>query len=336
MTLLQCSKLVKAGVADGQLQIQGAIYHGGLQMPPGIVEWLGTHPDQPSVLHKILQAPTTSQSMSVTNLSVEDLPPDEALAQHEIVQELLQALQAGNSRFLASGAPPASRWRAEKLADLAETGTSPGVIILAGANGEVRAPENLFDAQVGDLAVHRTCGALSGRREGCAIGFLERQVKQNPGVPLLLILGDVRDPAVGLATAQVQRIASVLKSANAQMAMEQLAPAAVQCLRQMMDQDNQDQILDSQQQKELVAVATEFHVFYVMERLLLDSTFIFDQVRSRRLQVQGAVVLWDGEVRMLGGHTDLPRVMEQRARADRHRRKGLKLGPQKRGNMAAH
>jgi len=85
--------------------------------------------------------------------------------------------------------------------------------------------------------------------------------------------------------------------------------------------------LDTQQQRELEATVTEFHIRYVQERILLDSDLIFDLVRSGRLQVQGAVVQWDGTVRFIGGHPDFTRVADQRARIDRHRRKGFKLGP---------
>jgi len=323
MLLLTSSHLVKAGVVDGRLQVEGAIYHIDCQVPVGLVEWLGTHPDQQSITKKNLGKTNTGLSLGVS-----DLPDEQVQASLQLRQSVQSSLVAGNIRYLASGVPPRSRWFPDQLQELVQKATSPSVLIVAGANGDARNPQELFDSSPGELLVHRTCGAISGRREGSALRFLERLVKQNPDIPILLVLNDVRDPAVTSASTQVQRVTNNLKFSNAQMAMEQLAPVVVHALRQSPP-NTEDASAASQQQKELITISTEMHVGYVMERLLMDSDVIFELSRTGKLEVQGAIVQWDGAVRFIGGHADFQRVVEQRARAEKHNRKGLKLGPRR-------
>lgn len=311
MMLLKSSKLIRAGVADGQLQVEGAIYHGAANTSLGPVEWLGAHPSQGEVLHKILQANASSQLLPTMDMLVEQAPPG-------LVESVLKQLQAGNQRFLADGQSPHARWRPEKLAKLAESSASPLALVLAGANGDVRAPEYLFDSGPGELLIHRTCGAISGRRGGCAISFLESMVRQHPDTCVLLIVGDVRDPAVSAATTQVQHLTSMMRPTNAQSCIEQLAPAVIHSLRAGA--------VTAEEQNRLVATVAQMHVFYVMERLLIDTDVVFERVRTGRLEVQGAVAQMDGSVTFIGGHYDVQRVIDQRARIGRHRKKGLRLG----------
>lgn len=235
----------------------------------------------------------------------------------------LEILEAGNQRYLDGVATPgADCWRPEVLANMAKIGIKPIALILAGANVEVRNPQYLFDSPPGELLVHRTCGAISGRRDGHALASLESLVTQNSEVSLLLILGDVRDPALSTAMAQVQRSRSLLRPANAQMAIEQLAPAVVHALREVASNGIEDE-------KDMLALAAELHVSYVMERVMTDSDVILDLAKAKRLQVQGAVVQWDGSVQFIGCHAEVQRFVEQRERVVRHRHKGLGLGPQR-------
>jgi carbonic anhydrase len=324
LQLLHSSKLIKAGVADGQLQVEGALYSGrAMSQGIGHVEWLGAHPEQAEIIHKIKHMGTTvltgSMILSASDLPGEDQGPAQAAA---AVDELLQTLKAGNRRYVTTGPPPLTRWRPEYLPKSKDKAAK--VIVLAGANGEARIPEYLFDSSPGDILVHRTCGGLTGRCGGVSLSFLENLVRQHPEVQLLLILGDVLDPVMKAATTQVQRIATTLKCPNAQMAIEQLGPPVVHAWRQMQPTDLD---ADSQQQRDLAAHATELHVIYRLERVLRDSELIIGLVQANRLQVQGAIAQADGTVKFLGGHAGTDRLFDQRKRIEKHRRKGLRLGP---------
>lgn len=320
LMVLKSSKLIKAGVASGQLQLHGAVYHGHLQDPPGDVEWLGTHPEQTEVLQRMMQQSCSCSQVS----SAASAPTSPARCDDERSwMQVLESFRLGNERYMTDG-PLAARWRQESLASSAHKGAHPSALVLAGSSGEVRTPEHLFDVSAGEILVHRTCGAICGRREGCAFRFLENLVRQHPEVPLLLVVGDVCDPAVSTAMAQVQYSKHILKPSNAQMAIEQLAPAVVHALREVASEGIP---LDRERQREVLTVATELHVSYVIERILCDSELILGLVQAERLHVEGAIAQWDGSVRFLGGHTDLQRIIQERERAERHRRKGLCLGP---------
>jgi carbonic anhydrase len=328
------STTIKAGVADGQLQVCGAIYHatamdaqwqtrwtlvdGLVQTPPGLVEWLGAHPRQEVIIAAMAGMFPPTSILSAKNLA-ELLPP----ACDSIANTTLQELLAGNRRFLSShGKMGPKNWTSYQLANAAKVGRDPKAIVLASAHGSVHAPERLFDTQIGEMLVHRTCGAICGRRHGCAMHALEEMLKDNPRTPVLFVLGDVKDPVISSATSQVQSQSDVLKHPNAQLAMEQLAPAVVHALHTMQGS------CTNLYQDELALLTTQLHVHYVMERLLVDSDLVINLVSSGHLEVCGAVVQTDGSVHMLS-KPDVHRLIGQKARVDRHRRKGVGLGQEK-------
>jgi len=318
--LLSMSTVIKAGVADGQLQVFGGIYRGDgdVEMPPGQIEWLGGHPLQESVVAKMASLYPPSGVLSTQDVIEQPSPTPCGT-----VSQLMQDCLAGNERFLR-GDTQCSRndWKPQKLAALELANTRPKALILAGANRLVRAPERLLDAYPGELVVHRTCGAIGGRSQGCSVRFLEDLLNKHPSIPLLLVLGDVCDPAISLATTQVQRKTKVIKHPNAQMALEQITPAVVQALDAM---GSESELADAQKRLELADLTTELHIRYVLERLLIDSDLVIDRVAMGKLEVQGAIVQADGSLRILGG-PDVHRLIGQKARVERHRRKGIGLG----------
>jgi len=315
------SKVIRAGVIDGQLQVEGALYFGITQAPPGHIEWLGAHPDQHDCLHPNFaehhrhDVPGSTGILTASHLPVDQEPPGSPSGTAQAVR---RRLEAGNQRYLESGRPPLTRWRPEYLPKFKEKGAK--AFILAGANGDVRSPEFLFDSSPGDLLVHRTCGAISGRRDGCSLTNLENLVRRNPEVRLLLVVGDVLDPVVGTATAQVQRLANLLRQTNAQMAIDQLGPAVIHAWREAHKmQSSSESTLDDQHQRILVNLATKLHVHYVLERILRDSDFILEQVRTKHIEVEGAVAYADGSIEFIGGHADVQRLLDQRSKVQKHK-----------------
>lgn len=320
LRLLTQVKRIKSNVATGELQVEGAIYFGKAQVPPGHVEWLGAHPEQHVLVDKMIGIHADSGPMSMSMISVCLTAKDYVAVPSAAAQMQMRNLQAGNQRYLANGPPSPARWSPQTLKDQKEA----RAIILAGANGAVRPAECLFDSSPGELVVHRTCGAIAGRREGCALSYLEELVRQNPEVPLLLVLGDVLDPVVDTSAKQAQRITQPMRPYNAQIAVDQMGPAVVKACRQM---------LPDCEQEDLVAYATELHVLYVQERMLRDSDYILGLVQSNKLEVQGAVVQADGSVRFMQGKPDVQRILEDRERANKYIRKGQGLGS---GRPSAH
>jgi carbonic anhydrase len=319
--LLSLSTVVKAGVADGQLEVVGGIYHGDgdVEKPPGQIEWLGGHPSQESAVSKMASLYPPSGVLSAQDVVEQKLPSPTSRG---TVNQLLEDYLAGNTRFLHRDGQARSDWTAHKLATLQSTSSAPKTLVLSCANRLDRAPERLLDVRPGELLVHRTCGSIGGRSEGCSVRFLEDLLNKHAQIPLLLVLGDSCDPAISLAISQVKSKAKALKHPNAQMALEQITPAVVHALAAM---DGESEFNDHEQQPELAELTAELQIRYVLERLLIDSDLVIDRVAMGTLEVQGAVVQADGSLRMLGG-PDVHRLIGQKARVERHRRKGVGLG----------
>jgi len=345
-TLIKKSRTVKAGVADEELQVHGAIYHGSAQMPPGNVEWLGTNPDQEGIVGKMVNSCSPQEFQRKTFDGQEtcaDRPEDHVNALELRLEkdptflianvkkilsgEVITQLQDGNKRFLTAGTPVLSRWQPDYLP---RKDKEANVIVLCGANGAVRSPEVLFHSQPGDLLIHRTCGAISGRRDGAALTYLESLVHQHREVTLLLILGDVLDPAINTAVTQVQCLSNPLRPENAQMAIDQLGPSAVYAWRDACQNMPEGSLSESEQQEGLVRYAAELHALYVQDRLLRDSKMILDLCKEPhpRLEIRSAVVDKDGSVRFLGKPTDIEKYVERFNRVEKHQRKGLGLSKQ--------
>jgi hypothetical protein len=151
---------------------------------------------------------------------------------------------------------------------------------------------------------------------------LEGLLSENPNIPLLLVLGDTCDPMISRSITQVESNAKPLKHTNAQKALEQITPAVIQALDATGCHSSPR---NTQQNSELAELTAELHIRYVLERLLVDSDLIIDRVANGLLEVQGAIVQADGTLTMLGG-PDVHRLIGQKARVERHRRKGVGLG----------
>jgi len=216
---------IRAAVADGQLQVIGALYHGTPPgTAPGQVEWLGQHPEQDNILGKMLTS-STGGTDSETVLSVPDLPTQAGVAERAEIAK--KRLMDGNLRCCQGKQCAIYEWQESALARERENNYSPQPVafVLACASGHGGDPERLFDARPGELIVYRTCGGISGRRDGCAVDGLERVVRSSPDVPLLVVLGDASDPAMIHAWNQGNLKFHPLKASNAQMALDQLLPA---------------------------------------------------------------------------------------------------------------
>jgi carbonic anhydrase len=347
--LIRRSGRIKAGVADELLAVEGAIYHGSAQVPPGQVEWLGENPTQAEDVGRMKNSARGVEARGVeaaycgseaAPLTFADLPEDHEDAFEQRLegdpeflkenilrvqsQEVVKKLTAGNERYMVIGPPVMTRWQPDYLP---RKDTGGDAIVLCGTSGQVRSPEMLFQANPGELLVHRTCGAISGRQCGCALRSLESLMRQHTEVCLLLILGDVLDPVMNTALTQVQCLSSPLRPANAQMAIDQLGPSVIHAWRKACQTMQDGSLSVSKQKEDLVRYATELHAIYVQDRILRDSKHILDLCAglNPRLQIQSAIVDKDGSVRWLGGPANMQRYVELRARAERHQRKGLGL-----------
>lgn len=159
--------------------------------------------------------------------------------------------------------------------------------------------------------MQRTCGAIAGRQADDVQASLEYLVATS-GAPVLLVLCDVHCPALALALRQAQepsRAVAGRAALGAQAVLDQLAPAMLRArarkdfltigLRQIeaADVDEHEEC-----QLQLMRIAAEMSVRYTMKRLLLDSGFLAERVRSGSLELQGAYVEDLGNVNFLGRH----------------------------------
>jgi len=160
---------------------------------------------------------------------------------------------------------------------------------------------------------------------GGALATLEHIMRQRGNAQLLLVLGDVRCPVAFAAAQQVQNLASPHRWPNAQLALEELGPVALQALREVKPGPSElDPACASQ--RRVVQRTMELQVFYSMERIIRSSDYVAGLVQEGKIQVHGGVVDEDGSVRFLGMHPHLARLLFQRSAAERHRKKGMGVG----------
>lgn len=109
------------------------------------------------------------------------------------VGKALEALQAGNARYLNGGVTVRS-WIKERIATTGEHGQSPSIAVLSCADSRVPV-ELIFDMGVGDLFVSRIAGNYQSED---AAGTFEYGVSKL-GVHTLLVLGHTKCGAVTAA-----------------------------------------------------------------------------------------------------------------------------------------
>lgn len=169
-TILQTSELLRERAGRGAFRVVAA----RCRLADGVVDWLPTRP-----------LPPTSEAAAA---AVKQAPPNAP------PQLALRTLQAGHRRFLGDGQPTgdASAARREQLAH----GAQPFAVVFACTDARV-APERLFDAGLGELAVVRLPGAAV---TDDALAAAEQAIAAH-GTALLVVLGHTQCGALRAAAA---------------------------------------------------------------------------------------------------------------------------------------
>ena len=156
--LLKYSPSLKELVKNGNLEIQGGIYH----LETGRVEFLGRSPRQAELLRSdTASVPPSLQALPIRTTTDGPLPSKEAL----------KLLKEGNARF-TSGAAISGKITPGMRKALVNEGQAPHTAIIGCADS--RAPlETVFDAMPGDIFVLRNAGNTCTHAEGSMVGSLE-------------------------------------------------------------------------------------------------------------------------------------------------------------------
>jgi carbonic anhydrase len=156
--LLKYSPSLKELVKNGNLEMQGGIYH----LETGRVEFLGRSPRQAELLRSdTASVPPSLQALPIRTTTDGPLPSKEAL----------KLLKDGNARF-TSGAAISGKITPGMRKALVNEGQAPHTAIIGCADS--RAPlETVFDAMPGDIFVLRNAGNTCTHAEGSMVGSLE-------------------------------------------------------------------------------------------------------------------------------------------------------------------
>lgn len=169
-TILQTSDLLRERAARGAFRVVTA----RCRLDDGVVDWLPARPLPPSP--------------EATAAAAKQAPPNAP------PQVALRALQAGHRRFLGDGQPTGSAGPARRQQLV--HGAQPFAVVLACTDARV-APERLFDAGLGELAVVRMPGAAV---TDDALAAAEHALAAQ-GTALLVVLGHTQCGALRAATA---------------------------------------------------------------------------------------------------------------------------------------
>ena len=155
--LLKFSEPLRELVREGNLDIQGGIYH----LETGRVEFLGRSPRQAELLSSKRCVPPSITAGVVRTAKSGPVLPSDALAM----------LRDGNERF-AVGAPVAGKVYQSMREALATAGQAPHTAVVGCSDSRVPL-ETVFDALPGDLFVLRNAGNTCTHAEGSVLGSLE-------------------------------------------------------------------------------------------------------------------------------------------------------------------
>ncbi len=196
-------------------------------------------------------------------------------------------------------------------------GARPLALVLCGLGGLTAAPERVFDTGPGELLVQRVAGAIAGRRGGELQRCLEYLAR---APPLLLVLGDVRDDCAQTALNQALGLQGLHRCADAQLVLDQLAPAAIRALELHAPEARDGRDDQRAREEELVCEVARQAVLSAVERLLSDSEALRGLVRKCQLALEDAVVQQGGEVAFLGPHERQAELLALEPVAERARR----------------
>ncbi len=194
--------------------------------------------------------------------------------------QALEFLKEGNDRFIKGLRSVDSMMRSQDLAELAERGQTPFVILLSCADSRVPA-EILFDRGAGDIFVCRIAGNVATPAIMGSIEFAAEQF----GTPLCVVMGHTRCGAIK-ATLQslIQPSKNAAKpSANLEAVVREILPAASRAL------DEHPHLGDLGELGRATDEAAFTNVRHTIETLQEKSEVIRGLVASGRLKLAGAV-----------------------------------------------
>ena len=182
--LLKYSPTLKELVKNGNVEIQGGIYH----LESGRVEFLGHSPRQAELLDLDASVPPSIKSLPIRTTIDGPCPPEDAL----------QLLKEGNARFVSGDSVSGNITQSMRRA-LVKDGQAPHTAIIGCADS--RAPlETVFDAMPGDIFVLRNAGNTCTHAEGSMVGSLEFCIGSLQS-KFILVLGHTACGAIKGATA---------------------------------------------------------------------------------------------------------------------------------------
>jgi len=280
--LLRYSTSIRESVKNGQVQIQGGIYH----LETGKVEFLGKSPRQAALLDSSTAIPPSM----VTDEASRGLHGIRTAADAPVPSDAaLKMLKDGNERF-ATGGSTTSTTSSDMRKALVKYNQAPHTAIIGCADSRVPV-DTVFDAMPGELFVLRNAGNTCTHAEGSMVGSLEFATGKL-GSRLILVLGHTNCGAIAGATATHQAGGSKAPGCALEGLLQGLAQVA---------KEASDDLGPGASQEKLVSHAVKVNVFSSMNFLLKFSEPIRELVRKGQLDIQGGIYhLETGRVEFLG------------------------------------
>lgn len=288
--LIEASPIIKAAAANGELQIDGAVY----DIFTGEVQWLGQHPDLPEIVGKEMPYFAFTQSVFPrgSNFGTAKDAAKDAGATIMVPalpcgsSDALQRLREGNARFV-QGTPTTSMVTSEPA--------DPFAIVIGGGEGRVPI-ERIFDTSTGELLVQRVMGNVAGEAGGTLLSSIEFAVSRyNPKV--LMVMGDSSSRVLRAAINKVD--GGPVTSSAVRYIMDRVS---VGVLRAKKNMEGDTSLTAAGRELKATELAAELNAFYQIERLLT-SKIIRDAVHSNGLELHAAVLsAQTGVVEFLGMH----------------------------------
>lgn len=200
--------------------------------------------------------------------------------QRHTAAQALQFLKEGNARFIQGLRSVESMMRSQDLAELAEKGQTPFVILVSCADSRVPA-EILFDRGPGDIFVCRVAGNIITPAMLGSIEFAAQQF----GTPLCLVMGHTRCGAIKatLQSTIAPPSASSGTSPNLLTIVKEIEPAALETKARYKN------LADPQELARCTDEAAYVNVQHSLNVMMEKSEVIRGLVQAGKLQLAGAV-----------------------------------------------
>jgi carbonic anhydrase len=210
---------------------------------------------------------------------------------------IVQRLMDGNARF-AAGKSSHLHADAARREDTTKNGQRPIATVLSCSDS--RAPvEVLFDQGVGDVFVVRVAGNVCNTDE---IGSIEYGV-DHLGTPIMVVLGHTHCGAVTAIATSAELHGSI--------------PSLVKNIRSAVAKAQREN--PDLHGKDLVPSAIEANVWQSIDDLLKNSSAVRARAKAGQVKVLGAIYdLQCGQVRWLGEHPEMKRLLEYQGGAGHH------------------